>query len=69
MGKKNKKGNLIYTLEIVYNEKGDTIEHICEGVSTSNPVGPIDANFDFIEDYFDMETFKLLEELYIVGEA
>ena len=69
MGKKNKKGNLIYTLEIVYNEKGDTIEHIWEGISTSNPVGPIDSNFDFIDDYFDMETLKLLEELYIVGEA
>ena len=32
-------------------------------------MGPIDSNFDFIEDYFDMDTFKLLEELYIVGEA
>ena len=69
MGKKNKKGNLIYTLEIVYDEKSDTIQHICESVSTSNPMGPIDSNFDFIEDYFDMDTFKLLEELYIVGEA
>ena len=69
MGKKNKKGNLIYTLEIVYDEKGDTIEHICESVSTSSPMGPIDSNFDFIEDYFDMDTFKLLEELYIVGES
>ena len=69
MAKKNKKGNLIYTLEIVYDEKSDTIQHICESVSTSNPIGPIDSNFDFIEDYFDIETFKLLEELYIVGEA
>ena len=69
MGKKNKKGNLIYTLEIVYNEKEGTIEHIAEGVVTANPVGPIDSNFDFIEDYFDMETFRLLEQLYIVGEA
>mgnify|MGYP003153529080 FL=1 len=69
MTKKNKKGNLIYTLEIVYNKETDTVQHICESLSTSNPIGPIDSNFDFIEDYFDMETFKLLEELYIVGEA
>ena len=69
MTKKNKKGKLIYTLEIVYNEKEDTIEHICEGISTSAPVGPIDSNFDYLEEYFDMETFRLLEELYIVGEA
>ena len=69
MGKKNKKGNLIYTLEIVYDEKGDTIEHICESVSTSSPMGPIDSNFDYLEEYFDVETFRLLEELYVVGEA
>ena len=69
MGKKNKKGNLIYTLEIVYNEKEGTVEHIAEGIATTCPMGPIDSNFDFIEDYFDMDTFKLLEELYIVGEA
>jgi len=69
MTKKNKKGNLIYTLEIVYNQKEGTIEHIAEGVVTSDPLGPIDSNFDFIEEYFDMETFKLLEGLYIVGES
>ena len=54
MVKKNKKRNLIYTLEIVYNEKGDTIEHICEGISTSSPMGPINSNFDFIEEYFNI---------------
>ena len=69
MSKKHKKGNLIYTLEIVYNEKEGTVEHICEGIVTSNPVGPIDSNFDFIDDYFDVETLKLLEDLYIVGES
>ena len=69
MGKKAKKGNLIYTLEIVYNENGDTIEHICEGLSTTDELGPIDSNFDFIEEYFDLDTFKLLEDLYIVGDA
>tara|TARA_R100000458_G_C8099364_1_gene126681 strand:- start:195 stop:404 length:210 start_codon:yes stop_codon:yes gene_type:complete len=69
MVKKNKKGNLIYTLEIVYNEKDGTVQHIAEGIVTANPVGPIDSNFDFIEDYFDMETLKLLDELYIVGES
>tara|TARA_R110002020_G_C16121857_1_gene760403 strand:- start:726 stop:935 length:210 start_codon:yes stop_codon:yes gene_type:complete len=69
MVKKSKKGKLIYTLEIVYNEKGDTIEHICEGVSTLHPVGPINSNFDFIEEYFDLDTLELLENLYIVGES
>ena len=69
MANKHKKGKLIYTLEIVYDEKKGTIEHIAEGISTANPIGPIDSNFDFIEDYFDMDTLKLLEELYIVGEA
>ena len=69
MANKNKKRNLIYTLEIVYNEKGDVIEHICEGISTSNPVGPIDSNFNYIEEYFDNETFKLLDDIYIVGES
>tara|TARA_R110002012_G_scaffold194163_4_gene361985 strand:+ start:3195 stop:3404 length:210 start_codon:yes stop_codon:yes gene_type:complete len=69
MSNKNKKRNLIYTLEIVYDEKGDTIEHIAEGISTVCPEGPIDSNFDYIEEYFDMESFELLEKLYIVGEA
>ena len=69
MIKKNKKRNLIYTLEIVYNEKGDTIEHICEGISTASPIGHINSNFDFIEEYFDNDTFNLLEDLYIVGES
>ena len=69
MSKKTKKGNLIYTLEIVYNEKDGTVEHICEGIATQEELGPIDSNFDFIEQYFDLETFKLLEGLYIVGEA
>ena len=69
MVKKHKKGKLIYTLEIVYDEKKGTIEHIAEGIATANPIGPINSNFDYIEEYFDMETFKLLEELYVVGEA
>ena len=69
MSKKHKKGNLIYTLEIVYNKDEDTVEHICEGISTSNPIGPIDSNFDYLEEYFDMDTFKMLEDLYIVGES
>ena len=69
MVKKHKKGKLIYTLEIIYDEKKGTIEHIAEGISTANHVGPINSNFDYLEEYFDMETFRLLEELYVVGEA
>ena len=69
MVKKNKKRNLIYTLEIVYDEKSDTIEHIAACICSASPEGPIDSNFDFIDDYFDVETLKLLEDLYIVGES
>ena len=69
MENKNKKNKLIYKLEIVYDKKGGTVEHICEGITTSNPVGPIDSNFDYLEEYFDIETFKLLDDLYIVGES
>ena len=69
MANKNKKRTLIYSLEIVYNEKGDAIENICEGISTSNPVGPIDSNFNYLEEYFDNDTFKLLDDIYIVGES
>ena len=69
MAEKHKKGKLVYTLEIVYDERDGTIEHIAEGIATVNPVGPINSSFDYMEEYFDMETFKLLEELYVVGEA
>ncbi|QDP57652.1 MAG: hypothetical protein Unbinned3338contig1000_28 [Prokaryotic dsDNA virus sp.] len=69
MSKKNKKGNLIYTLEIIYNVEEGTVEHIAEGIATVNPVGPIDSNFEFLDDYFDLDTLKMLDELYIVGEA
>ena len=66
MAKKHKKGKLIYTLEIVYDEKKGTIEHVAEGIATANPIGPIDSNFDFIEDYFDMETFNLVSSFSLV---
>ena len=69
MAEKHKKGKLVYTLEIVYDEEKGTIEHIAEGISEAAPTGPIDSNFDYLEEYFDMETFKLLEQLYVVGEA
>ena len=69
MVKKNKKGNLIYTLEIVYNQDKGTVEHIAEGIASTHPVGPINSNWDFIEEYFDLETLKMLEDLYIVGES
>ena len=69
MANKNKKIQFIYKLEIVYDKKGETVQHICEGISTSNPVGPIDSNFDYLEEYFDIETFKWLDDMYIVGES
>ena len=61
--------NLIYKLEIAYNEKTGVIEYITESVCKETPAGPVDSNFDYIEDYWDEETLRLFENLYEVGEA
>ena len=59
----------IYKLEIAYNEKSGTVEYITESISQEDPVGPIDNNFDYIEDYWDKETLDLFDYMYEVGEA
>ena len=69
--KENKytKDCFIYRLEIKYNEKTGVIEYITESIVDPEDRGPIDTNFDHIEEHFDEEDFKLLEKLYIVGES
>jgi hypothetical protein len=69
MSKKENKDCLIYRLEIKYNEKTGIIEYITETIVDSQDRGPIDTNFDYIEEHFDEEDLKLLERLYIVGES
>ena len=63
------KNILIYKLEIAYNEETGTIEYITECISESEDRGPIDTNFDHLDDFFDEEDMKLLDKLYIVGES
>ena len=67
--KKLAKGCLIYRLEIAYNEDKDTVEYVCESVDKEGFSGPIDSSWDYLENYFDEEDFKLLDSLYEVGEA
>ena len=71
INKKDKlaKGCLIYKLEIAYNEDKDTIEYVCESVSKESFSGPINASWDYLEEYFDEEDFNMLDSLYEVGEA
>lgn len=59
----------IYKLEIAYNEKSGSIEYITESVYEESNGGPIDTNWDYIEDYWDEETLKIFDTLYEVGEA
>ena len=49
--------------------RGLTIEYICESVSKESFSGPINASWDYLEEYFDEEDFKMLDSLYEVGEA
>ena len=69
--KKLPKGTLIYTLEIAVNPKEGSVEYIVEGIDEvgESKMGPIDSNWDYLEDYFDEEDFETLGNLYIVGES
>ena len=74
--KKLPKGTLIYTLEIAVNPKEGTVEYIVEGLEEISDVsGPInmDSNgyyeYADIEDYFDEDSIKMLENAYIVAES
>ena len=74
--KKLQKGSLIYTLEIAVNPDEGTVEYIVEGLQEiTDSAGPINMDFNGyneyvdIEDYFDEDSIKLLEDAYIVGES
>ena len=74
--KKLQKGSLIYTLEIAVNPDEGTVEYIVEGLEeitdTSGAINTeIEGHYKYvdIEDYFDEESIKLLEDAYIVGES
>ena len=59
----------VYKLEIAYNESNGSIEYITESISENSEIGPIDSNFDYIEEYWDKETLDLFNSLYEVAEA
>ncbi len=59
----------VYKLEIAYNESTGSIEYITESISENSEIGPIDSNFDYIEEYWDKETLDLFNSLYEVAEA
>tara|TARA_R100001594_G_scaffold111728_1_gene146549 strand:+ start:772 stop:1008 length:237 start_codon:yes stop_codon:yes gene_type:complete len=65
------KGTLVYKLEIAVNPKEGSVEYIVEGFDEigADKIGPIDSNWDYLEDYWDEEDMKVLEDLYIVGES
>ena len=61
----------IYHLTIEFDPATEEIEYILETIDEIDDdhvklvqIGSVD-----LEEYFDMETFKLLEQLYVVGEA
>tara|TARA_R100001163_G_scaffold65834_1_gene65484 strand:+ start:16420 stop:16656 length:237 start_codon:yes stop_codon:yes gene_type:complete len=65
------KGTLIYKLEIAVNPKEGSVEYIVEGfdeVGEECP-GPIDSNWDYLEDYWDEETLDIFNNMYEVGES
>ena len=63
------KGCLVYKLEIAYNEDKDCVEYICETIDKEGFSGPIDCSWEYLEDYFDEEDFRMMDSLYEVGEA
>tara|TARA_R110001583_G_scaffold193983_1_gene363826 strand:+ start:214 stop:438 length:225 start_codon:yes stop_codon:yes gene_type:complete len=67
--KKLSKGCLVYKLEIAYNKDTDTVQYICESIDKEGFTGPVDTNWDYLEDYFDDEDIQVMDSLYEVGEA
>ena len=65
------KGTLIYKLEIAVNPKEGSVEYIVEGFDEvgSEDIGPIDSNWDYLEDYWDEETMGIFKGLYEVAES
>ena len=67
--KKPPKGCLVYSLEIIYNHKDDTVEHICESIDGDGFRGPMDMSWEYLEEYFDEEDLQMMDSLYDVGES
>tara|TARA_R100000008_G_C3584107_1_gene170793 strand:- start:1399 stop:1638 length:240 start_codon:yes stop_codon:yes gene_type:complete len=70
--KKLPKGCIIYKLEIAVNPKEGSVEYIVEGFDETGEaveMGPIDSNWDYLEDYFDEETLNIFNYLYEVAES
>ena len=65
------KGTLIYKLEIAVNPKEGSVEYIVEGFDEGggDETGPIDSNWDYLEDYWDEETMGIFKGLYEVAES
>ena len=65
------KGTLIYKLEIAVNPKEGSVEYIVEGFDEvgDEGIGPIDSNWDYLEDYWDNDTLDMFDGLYEVGES
>ena len=69
--KKLPKGTLIYKLEIAVNPEKGTVEYIVEGFDEvgESDARALDSSWDYLEDYFDEEDFRMMDSLYEVGEA
>ena len=65
------KGTLIYKLEIAVNPKKGSVEYIVEGFDEigEDEAGPIDSNWEYLEEYWDEETINIFNNLYEVGES
>ena len=65
------KGTLIYKLEIAVNPKEGSVEYIVEGFDEvgAEDIGPIDSNWEYLEEYWDEETLDIFSNMYEVGES
>ena len=68
---KLEKGCIVYKLEIAVNPEKGSVEYIVEGFDEvgAGDMGPIDSNWDYLEDYFDEETLDIFNYLYEVAET
>ena len=70
MSKKDKVNSRykIYTLKIVYNVEEDKCESIQESLTDDGSFVTIIPNVN-LEDYFDEDTVRMINESFEVGEA
>ena len=69
--KKLPKGCIVYKLEIAVNPEEGSVEYIVEGFDEigGKMPGPIDSNWDYLEEYWDEETMSIFNNLYEVAES